>query len=129
MEEPNRFILTKNFKWNAYSRVKRAYEVIGKSMEIQFDSNTLLETIAGAKMKDIELKRGFVFKGSGFELESDTATYYLENDLLLGTDPVYVTGKDMRIHSSDGFRVEVDRGEFELFGSVNGVLESFDLGY
>ena len=83
--------------------------------------------IAGSELKDIEMKKGFVFNGKGFELESESATYYLKNDLLLGTDPVYIKGKDTRIHSSDGFRVEVDKGEFELFGSVNGVLENMDL--
>lgn len=127
LEEPNIFSISEKYDWQSFDPSRKIKKVTGKKLIAQFDADTLLETIAGSEIKEIELKQGFVFSAKDFDIKSDEATFYAKDNILLGTDPVYMTGLDTRIHSSDGFKVELKKGDFELFGNVNGVIEDGEI--
>lgn len=124
LEEPNQFVITNQYKWKSLGNEKEALEVRGEKMVVSFLAKTLVETIAGQGIDDIEFDDGISIITRGHILKSQRATYYASEDLFIGTDPVYITGEDTRIHATDGFKVELEAGNFELFGNVNGVFEN-----
>jgi hypothetical protein len=127
LEEPNQYIVRNKYSWKTYNKNRRIKYINGNSLIVQFKADNLLKIIAGANIKDVEFKNSFVLGATDYVLKSESATYYYSDEILLGTDPVYIDGKDTRVHSTDGFKVQLKKGDFELFGNVNGVIDDGQL--
>lgn len=127
LEEPNQYIIRDSYAWKTFNEFRRIKKVVGNKVIVEFEADSVAKTIAGSQIKDVEFQKGFKMFGTDYELKSESATFYYPDNLLLGTEPVYIYSEDTRIHSSDGFKVLVDVGDFELFGNVNGVIRNGQL--
>lgn len=127
LEDPNFFIINGGYRWVSFGDLQNSRQASGENLKATFLSSTLSETIAGTQLDDIEFSDGLTLYSGDYELKTDTATYYYEDELFLGTEPVYLTGVDARVHASDGFKYSLKSDDFELFGNVDGLFENVDL--
>ena len=95
LEEPNKFVIKGNYNWQNYDLKRKISRIDGLDLEVYFDARTMLETLSGASVKEVEFKRQFGLFGKQFNLKSYHGTYYKGGDVLIGTDPAYISGRTL----------------------------------
>lgn len=127
LEEPNRFFVEGKYRWDNFlknSRVKRAQ---GTDLVVTFLSTSLLSTVGGADIDDVLFSDRFTFSTPSYDLTSEYATYYSRKNIFVGNNPAYIRSEKSRIQSSDGFRIDLGKDNFELFGEIDGLFLDSDL--
>ena len=117
LEAPNRFIVNGRYTWKNFDSSSKIRRISGKELVLTYDSKSILDTVGGAELDDVEFKDSFKFETEKYELTSDYATYYYQKKIFLGSNPAYIKSKDSRIHASDGFRIDLNKDNFDRWVS------------
>ena len=90
-------------------------------------STSLLSTVGGSEIDDVLFSNRFTFSTQNYDLSSEYATYYSKKNIFVGNNPAYIKSQKSRIQSSDGFRLDLAKDNFELFGEIDGLFLDSDL--
>jgi hypothetical protein len=122
LKEPNQIILSNGVEAIRF-RGEGKEIVRSLAAAAHFKAKNVNELLQAAKLQSAEARDRVQISVNNLELQSEFVEFSGDTQALNSKMPVLLLGRGKKITGSDGFYLDVDRQEMELFGDINGELQ------
>lgn len=74
------------------------------------------------KLEEVDLFRDVQLKFKNYVMKTNFARYKADEERILSPEPIEVISETEKLNGSEGFILELDSNQFEIFGSIVGVM-------
>lgn len=122
LKEPNQILLSGNLEAFRIQQ-DRLEKVSSDSATVFFKAKNINELIHSAELDRSEIVGNVKILVNETELQTERAEFLGDKQTLVSKFPVLLTSPGKKVNGTEGFYLDVDRQEMELFGDIEGELQ------